>query len=240
MPAQLDPGDDKQFLSRQYTDAVAAAGGVPLIFPLLEPAESFRAQAERLDGILLTGNHSDVDPALYNAIRLDSCGPSEPLREKMDFFLLEIAFERKIPVLAVCFGIQSLNVFLGGSLIQDIDSNINTVIRHSNSESGGRPSHEIEILAGSILEPIAGGLKAAVNSTHHQALARLGRGIEVIARAPDGVIESVECANPNHWILGVQWHPEKSFAYDDFSRKIFECFLARCRAARGFDERTHT
>jgi putative glutamine amidotransferase len=233
LPAQMDPGDEKQFLSRQYPDSVLAAGGMPVMIPLLDPPESLHPLVENLDGVLLTGHHSDVDPGLYGAPRLEACGKAQPLRDRMDFCLLEAAMRRQIPVLAICFGIQSLNVFLGGSLIQDIQTAIDTKIRHSNPESKGAPSHEIQISPGSLLERLAGGLRPMVNSTHHQSVERVGRGLEVIARAPDGVIESVVGTDPRHWILGVQWHPEKSFGCDRFSQNVFEHFLARCRAVRG-------
>jgi putative glutamine amidotransferase len=240
MPAQMDPGSDQQYLSRNYPEAIAAAGGVPLILPLVVPAETLETVVARLDGILLTGSNSDLDPALYNSDRAYECGPTQPLRDQMDFLLLEAAFRRKMPVLAICYGIQSLNVFLGGTLIQDIAVAIRTSIRHSNPESRGCPSHPIGISAGSVLEQMAGGLRADVNSTHHQALGRLGRGLEPIAHAPDGIVESVSFSDREHWILGVQWHPEKSCAYDEFSRTVFTHFTARCRAARGTDEGTHS
>jgi putative glutamine amidotransferase len=240
MPAQMDPDDEKQYLSRQYTNAIIAAGGVPIIIPLSTSAESVLPLTERLDGILLTGNRSDLDPALYDTSRLEACGPIQPLRDSLDFFLLNAAMKRRIPVLAICFGIQSLNAYLGGTLIQDIPTAIDTPIRHNDRESEGTPSHQIRISSGSILENLAGGLDAKVNSTHHQCIERPGRGLEVIACAPDGVIESVCGTDPRHWILGVQWHPEKSFDFDIFSRNLFECFLARCRAVRGIDEGTHT
>jgi putative glutamine amidotransferase len=240
MPAQLDPKDDEQYLSRRYSDAIVAAGGLPVMLPLLSAAESIRPLAENLDGILLTGNDSDLDPALYRAFRLDACGPTQPLRDRMDFFLLETAMKCRIPILGICFGIQSLNVFLGGTLIQDIATEIRTPIRHSSPETKGAAIHKIRIEPGSILEKLAGGLEATVNSTHHQSIAQPGLGLEVIACAPDGVIESVVGKNENHWILGVQWHPEKSFGNDGFSRNLFEHFLARCRAVRGIDEGTHT
>jgi len=240
LPAQMDPGTDRQYLGCQYTDAVLSAGGIPLIIPLSANAESVAALAERLDGIILTGNDSDMDPALYNAPRLDVCGRTQPLRDRTDFLLLEAAFKRKIPVLAICFGIQSLNVFLQGTLIQDIASLVGTSVRHSNSNSEVFTSHKVEIVSGSVLEQVAGGLEVAVNSSHHQAIGRPGRGLEIIAQAADGIVEAVSHTNDNPWILGVQWHPEKSFARDDFSRKLFGLFLARCRAARGCDEGTHS
>jgi putative glutamine amidotransferase len=240
MPAEMDPEGNELYVDRRYSDAIAEAGGIPIIIPLLLKAKFIQPIAERLDGILLTGSHSDVDPFLYNARRSDACGSVQPLRDQMDFFMLETSIRRKIPVFAICFGIQSLNVFLGGSLIQDIPAFMNTPIRHNQSESKGFPCHKIEISSGSILERIAGGMGAMVNSTHHQAIDRLGQGLKLDALAPDGIIESVSSADPSHWILGVQWHPERSFACDDFSRKLFEDFLARCRAVRGMNEGTHT
>ena len=210
------------------------------MIPLLPTAEAVGPLADKLDGILLTGNDSDLDPALYRASRLDACGPTQPLRDCMDFFLLDKAMKRGIPVLAICFGIQSLNVFLSGTLIQDIAMEIGTPIQHSSPGTKGPPVHKIQIKPGSVLEKLAGGLDAMVNSTHHQSVAQPGRGLEVIACAPDGVIESVVGTNKHQWILGVQWHPEKSFGCDEFARNLFEYFLARCRAVRGIDEGTHT
>jgi putative glutamine amidotransferase len=240
MPAQMDPGGDREYLSRQYPDAIEAAGGMPMILPLAASAASVLPLAERLDGILLTGSNSDLDPARYGAVRLEACGPAQPLRDPMDFFLLETALRRRIPVLAICFGIQSLNVFLGGTLIQDIPTLVGGPIRHDVPETNGNPCHTIRISAGSILEEIAASREIGVNSTHHQAIERPGKDLSVIARAPDGVIESVIHRDPAQYILGVQWHPEKSFGFDMFSRRLFEGFIARCRAVRGMDERTDT
>ncbi len=240
MPAQMDPGRDKEYLCRQYPDAIEAAGGMPIILPLAASTDVVLPLAERLDGILLTGSNSDLDPARYGAVRLDTCGPAQPLRDQMDFFLLGIALSRRIPVLAICFGIQSLNVFLGGTLIQDIPTSVNGRIRHNAPQTNGSPCHEIGISAGSILERIAASREIRVNSTHHQAIDRPAKDLSVIARAADGVIESVVHRDPAQWILGVQWHPEKSFDRDRFSRRLFESFIARSRAIRGMDERADT
>lgn len=239
LPARMDPGKDSQYLSRTYVDAILAAGGVPIIIPLAETPESFRALAEGLDGVLLTGSRSDVDPAHYAAAS-EARWPVQPLRDKTDFMLLGVAMKRRIPVLAVCFGLQSLNVFAGGSLIQDIPNRAGAPVRHSNPRSNGRPSHAIRIVPGSILEELAGGTNSEVNSTHHQAVDTVGQGLEVVARAPDGIIEALIGRDPSHWILGVQWHPEKSFAYDDFSRRIFERFITNCAARRETHERSHS
>jgi putative glutamine amidotransferase len=239
MPVQMDPDDQKQYLNRNYSDAIAAAGGLPIMIPLFGGAGRMEPLIYRLDGILLPGNDSDLDPSLYGACRQDVCGPAQASRDETDFFLLKIALKRKIPVLAICFGAQSLNVFLGGSLIQDIPTTVGVSVQHSNRERED-PRHKIHISAGSVLERLAGGLEATVNSTHHQAVDRPGRGLKVIARAPDGVVESIFGTELQQWILGVQWHPEKKFRSDNFSRRLFEHFLARCRAARGIDEGAHS
>jgi putative glutamine amidotransferase len=235
MPVQMDPGSDRQYLDRRYSDAIAETGAVPLLIPLVATAQLMRNVAENLDGILLTGNNSDLDPSLYGVSRTDACGPVQPLRDRMDFFLLSVAITRKIPVLGICYGLQSLNVFLGGSLVQDIPAFLDRDIRHSDPMG-----HDIELSAGSLLDGIVGRLSVKVNSSHHQAVERPGQGLEAIAHAPDGVVEAISYSNPNHWMLGVQWHPERSLNCDDFSRKLFENFIARCRAVRGMDEGTDT
>jgi putative glutamine amidotransferase len=232
MPAQMDPDTDTQYLRRHYSDAVADSGGMPLVLPLAEGPALSRSFVEKLDGILLTGSRSDLDPSLYGARRSDRCGRTQPLRDRMDQFLLEIAMRRKIPVLAICYGIQSLNVFCGGSLIQDIPTSVHLPLRHDSADPEAPAVHKIQINPGSVLEKIAVGTEIMVNSTHHQAIERAGNDLEVIARSPDGVIESVFGTNRKHWILGVQWHPEKSFRDDGFSRRLFEFFVACCRAER--------
>lgn len=231
MPARMDAGSDNQYLSRDYGDAIAGAGGIPVILPLLADPETLRRAVASLDGILLTGSGTDVDPARYGAERDAGCGPVQPLRDSTDILLLELAEERRLPVLAICYGMQALNVYRGGTLIQDIPSAVETGIAHQNPGSKGRPSHPIAILPGTILADLAGGSTATVNSTHHQAADRIGAGLEVIARAPDGIVEAVVGTEAGPLVLGVQWHPEKSFAYDRLSRSIFDLFLSRCRTA---------
>jgi putative glutamine amidotransferase len=240
MPTEINTNGSRQFLDYGYSEAIAATGGMPVLIPLLENTRNIQPLVESLDGILLTGSHSDLDPALYDAPRSAACATPQPLRDRMDFFLLQTAVRHRIPVLAICYGFQSLNVFFGGSLIQDIPTHIDTPIRHNCHGSEDLPNHEIVITHGSVLEQIAGKANTVVNSSHHQAIERLGQGLNVIARASDDIIESVFYANQNHWILGVQWHPERSFTSDDFSRKLFENFIARCRAVRGIDEGTYS
>ncbi|HYK91349.1 MAG TPA: gamma-glutamyl-gamma-aminobutyrate hydrolase family protein [Acidobacteriota bacterium] len=237
LPARMDPGKDSQYLSRNYADAILASGGLPVMLPLVKTPEALQPFAETLDGVLLTGSNSDVDPGSYGEERKPGCGPVQPLRDKTDFMLLRTASERRIPVLAICFGLQSLNVFMGGSLIQDIPAHVKGSILHNEPRRNKRAVHPIEITPGSLLEELAGGSIVKVNSTHHQALARIGSGLEVIARAPDAVVEAVVGRDSSHWILGVQWHPEQSLACDGFSKRIFEKFIASCRSRRETHER---
>jgi putative glutamine amidotransferase len=231
LPAELEAKGRGQSLSRCYSDAVLASGGFPIIVPILECPSAARQLAEKIDGLILTGSRSDVDPARYSATPDQCCGPIHPLRDETDFTLLESALRKKIPVLGICFGMQSLNVFMGGTLIQDIAFFSAGSIKHDCPESAGRPSHEIEIAPASVLEKMAGGNRATVNSTHHQAVDRPGHGLNVIAQAPDGVIESVISTSDEPWILGVQWHPEKSYGYDCLSKNLFDTFVAQCRAS---------
>ncbi len=229
MPAAMEPGRSRQYLARHYADAVAAAGGIPVILPLLQTPDRFHRLLEKLDGVLLPGSATDVDPACYGAERETVCGPVQPLRDATDFYLLDHALEHRKPVLAICFGMQALNTFMGGTLIQDIPSRLSSAINHSGAgkESAGR--HDAAIVRGSILDGLTQGLPVQVNSTHHQAIDRLGDDLEIIARAPDGIIEAITYTRSHPWILGVQWHPEKDYAADDFSLSIFRLFLGQCR-----------
>ena len=232
MPARLDPGTEQEYLSRHYGESIAAAGGVPAIIPLLESPGVLGGLAERLDGIVLTGSKSDVDPTRYGAAVLPACGPIQVLRDRTDFELLEVAVARRIPVLGICYGMQSLNVHFGGSLIQDIPSARATSIRHSNPAANSGFAHKVALEEASLLGRLAGELEPRVNSTHHQAVDRPADGFTVTARAEDGIIEGLEWTADDHWIVGVQWHPERSYPFDPFSRRIFRDFIAQCRARR--------
>jgi putative glutamine amidotransferase len=234
MPVRMDPGKDNQYLSRNYADSIAASGGTPVLIPLLKDPGVLKAIVRLLDGILLTGSNADVEPSLYGSEREPACGPAQPLRDQTDFFLLEAASAHRIPVLAICFGIQSLNVFMGGTLIQDIPTRLGLAVRHS--EPRARFAHPVEFAPGSVLNALAGSTGARVNSTHHQCVDRVGGGLQVVAAAQDGVIEAVVGTAPEQWILGVQWHPEKSFAHDELSRRIFGTFIDHCRTRRAVDE----
>jgi putative glutamine amidotransferase len=195
-----------------YGDAVRQADGEPIEVPLnLSPGDLAKLISS-LDAYVLTGSPADVDPVRYHAARHPKCAPADSNREETDIALLKNAFAEHKPVLAICYGIQILNVFCGGSLIQDIPSEWKTTIVHSWDRAKGAPEpfHPIRIEPGSRLAQLAGGSsETEVNSSHHQSILEVGRGLHVTARAPDGIIEAVEWTGEADWVTGAQWHPER-------------------------------
>lgn len=215
-----------------YVDAVRQAGGEPVEVSLGLSGTELAKLAGTLDAVVLPGSPADVDPAGYDKARHPKCADADPGRERTDFALLEYAFAELKPVLASCYGIQSLNVFLGGSLIQDIPSEVKTTVRHEwkNRKLGApEPYHPIVVSLGSRLFELAHRAEAVVNSSHHQSLLEPGRGLRVTATAPDGVIEAVEWAGDSNWVTAVQWHPERMVSTDALARALFESLVAAAR-----------
>lgn len=212
-----------------YVEALRQAGGEPVEISLGLTSSELRQAAQKLDAVLLTGSGADVDPAKYGAARHPKCAEADPDRERTDFALLEHAFSEQKPVLAICYGIQSLNAFLGGPLIQDIPSEVDTTIRH---EWKGRrmgvpePFHTVRVEQGSRLFELSRATEIRVNSSHHQSIRQPGRGLRVIATAPDGVMEGVEWTGDGAWVTGVQWHPERMIEQDAISRALFRGLIA--------------
>jgi putative glutamine amidotransferase len=208
-----------------YVEAVQRAGGEPVEVSLTLAVSDLTSLARDVDAFVLPGSPADVDPARYGAARHPRCADSDRDRERTDFALLEHAFAQRKPVLAICYGIQSLNVFLGGSLIQDIASDVRTAIRH---EWKGRklgvpePFHSIQVEPHSRLSNLAQASELRVNSSHHQSVLKPGRNLKVTARALDSVIEAVEWTEGTNWATGVQWHPERMVAKDALARALFE------------------
>jgi putative glutamine amidotransferase len=207
----------------KYIEAVRQAGAEPVPISLLLPADELQGLAQTLDGVVLSGSPADVDPERFGASRQPECADPDLDRERTDFALLEHSFAEHKPVLAICFGIQSLNVFLGGTLIQDIPSQLGTQIEHEWDREGGAPEpfHAARIEPGSQLAHLAGASEEVVNSSHHQSVKDLGRGLRIAARAPDGVIEAVEWTGDAHWVMGVQWHPERMAGSDALAQQLF-------------------
>jgi putative glutamine amidotransferase len=211
-------------LSLNYARSLEGAGLIPLVVPpLTDPTRA----AEILDaaaGLLLTGGE-DVDPKRYGAPPHPKLGEINPLRDATEIALLEAARSRRLPVLAICRGIQLLNVAYGGTLYQDLPSEHPSNVRHDSPNARNDRTHDVTVTAGSRLAAATGAAGMAVNSYHHQAVCRVGAGLRVTAVAADGVIEGVEVDDPAWWVLAVQWHPEDlTTDVRSWDRGIFKAF----------------
>ena len=220
-------------LRETYAEAIYAAGGTPLLLPLIAEADYIESVMAHVDAIALSGAVNDVDPLRYGQEPRPKLGPVVPRRDETDMLLLAAAEARQLPVLAICFGIQSLNVYRGGTLIQDIDSEVKEPLKHMQGDLFWRRSHSINITEDSLIARLADATHTTVNSHHHQAIDIVGRDLEPIAWAPDGVIEAVINTKPDQFVLGVQWHPEVGWQDDLLSQALFNHFtaVARERAA---------
>ncbi|MBV9925035.1 MAG: gamma-glutamyl-gamma-aminobutyrate hydrolase family protein [Acidobacteria bacterium] len=222
---------ERFYLARHYGEAVAGAGGVPLHIPLIPDQGLIRALVERLDGVLLPGSASDVDPLRYGREPHTNLGQVHPLKDETDLLVLKEVEERRLPLLAICFGMQVWNVHRGGSLIQDINSQVPKALKHEQGAPRERHSHHINIRPESLLEGLSGEASALVNSHHHQALEQIGEGLQASAWSPDGLVEAVEDMRDGRWALGVQWHPEIGWERDRLSARIFKSFLNAASSA---------
>jgi putative glutamine amidotransferase len=234
---------DREYAERaipQYERAVEQAGGEPVRIPLDEtPAEVMKI-IERCDGVLLPGSNADVDPSKFGAQRSTRTAAADPSRDTVDELLLQDAYHRRKPVLGICYGLQSLNVYRAGSLIQHIPDFLPEDLRTRVNHEAGRTvavAHAVEIENDSKLAKILGrrdGLVVQVNSSHHQSAGTIGEDLRIAARCTDdGIIEALEGTSPDHFVLAVQWHPERSVNEDEPSRTIFRALIhaAKIQAA---------
>ena len=219
---------------QNYEDAVRRAGGEPVLLPLSDPVALDRA-LPTLDGFVLPGSPADVDPAEYGAVDRGLSAPADLAREAADRAVLKHAFAEHKPVLAICYGCQLLNVYLGGTLIQDLRAETGTNVPHRKKdlvpEPKEDPRHPAAFDQGSRLAAITGGTLGEVNSSHHQAIATPGKSLRVTAHAGDGTVEGVEWTGDANWVVGVQWHPERMFG-DDAAERLFADFVVAARNAR--------
>jgi putative glutamine amidotransferase len=246
----LPHGSDPAYAERaipQYEHALRLAGGEPVRIPLNQGASAVLRLIDGCDGVLLPGSKADIDPAKFKADRSAQTAAADPQRDAVDDLLLNDAYQHRKPVLGICYGLQSLNVYCGGSLVQHIPDFLPESTRGKvNHEAGKKVSvaHTVEVEAKSALARILDGdnhprstngaqeLIVPVNSSHHQSAKAIGDGLRVVARCvEDGIIEALEGTAPEHFVLAVQWHPERSVDDDEASRAIFRGFVtaAECR-----------
>jgi len=221
---------ERAYVNAAYLNAVQQAGGVPVPLPPHLGAAARGELVKRLHGVVLTGG-GDVDPARFAEARHPTTADVSPVRDAFEIDLTRWALEARVPLLAVCRGLQVLNVALGGSLHQDIPSEPGSPLDHSQTRlqeiDRSQPTHRVKVRDGSRLAGILGALEFDVNSFHHQAIKRLGRGLEDVAWAPDSIIEGVELVDDARFVVGVQWHPEELVGHDPAARALFEALVSR-------------
>jgi putative glutamine amidotransferase len=204
----------------QYANAVQAVGGLAVKIPLSASPAEVAQLVSGCEGVLLPGSGADVDPQKYGHERIAECAAADPAREAVDELLIQDAANLHKPLFGICYGLQSWNVWRGGTLIQDLETGVNHQPGREVVEA-----HRIEIEPGSRLAAITGSENLAVNSSHHQAADTPGDGLRVAARSSeDGVIEAVE-ASGERFVVAVQWHPERTFDADPASRALFQAFV---------------
>ena len=210
-------------IRENYLTAVSRLGAIPL--PLPHEVMMVEQYLSMIDGLIITGGAFDVSPEYYGEKTTSDKVVLKNQRTQFEFAITEGAIARQIPVLGICGGEQLLNVVLGGSLIQHIPDTIANALEHEQKNARTEPGHDIEIKPGTLLHQIVGTEKAAVNTAHHQSVAKIAPGAVVNAVAKDGVIEGIEYTS-HPFCLGVQWHPE--YFVSPIDAKIFEAFVAAC------------
>ena len=222
-------------LSRNYARALTSAGGLPWIAPCLPDKKIIRESVQRCDGVMLTGG-DDVEPKLYSK-RLSpelakTVSSPEPDRDRFELILIDEVFRQRKPLLAICRGQQILNVALGGTLVVDIGRQIPDALPHRALDRKDQIVHDVELTPGTRLATITGRKKLGVNSSHHQAVARMAKPLRVTARSPDGVVEGLELqpamADVLPFLLAVQFHPERLWARHREHLNIFRGFVSAC------------
>src|SRR5215217_848617 len=223
---------DRFYLSRHYSEAVEAAGGAPVHISLIPNSDYIDSVVDGLDGILLPGSDSDVDPLRYGQQPHPELGSVHTIKDETDLLVIDAVERRQIPLFAICFGMQILNVSRGGTLIQDIRSQVPEAIKHEQGVPRERPSHRVRLLEDSKLSKIVGTPDALVNSHHHQAIESLGADLVATAWTTDGVIEALEDPRPDRFVMAVQWHPELGWQGEVLSQQLFKSFVSRAAQAR--------
>lgn len=220
---EMGGGLFRSYMKAKYVQSLRRAGALVRWIPLADLDDAVRT-ALLCDGLLLPGG-GDIDPALYGQTPLPACGKPHVLRDRAEPPMLRAFLETGKPVLAICRGVQLLNVALGGTLLQDITPD--RQVSHRAFSSRARGTHSLQIVPGTRLRAILGSAEIIVNSMHHQAADIPGAGLRVAATAPDGVTEALELGG-YPFCLGVQWHPEHMSKTHPAQQALFKAFAAAC------------
>jgi putative glutamine amidotransferase len=210
----------------QYVNAIESEGAEAVVIPARATPHEIAQLITNCEGVLLPGSPADVDPQKFGAERHPKTAPADPGRDNLDELLLQDAHNLHKPVLGICYGLQSLNVWRTGTLRQHIE---NTNINH---EAGRKVefAHDVDVVPGSKLAEFLGSNMVKVNSSHHQSAEQAGDGLRVVAKCPDdGIIEALEGTAPDHFVIAVQWHPERTYEDDEPSKAIFREFVKAAR-----------
>ena len=224
-PTSSNPEYNQRSLP-QYVQAIEAEGAEAVVIPAIATPHEIAKLITSCDGVLLPGSPADVDPQKFGQERHPKTAPADAGRDNIDELLLQDAHNLHKPVLGICYGLQSLNVWRTGTLVQDIES---TSIDHAIGHKA-EFAHDVQVAPESKLAHILGLARVRVNSSHHQSAELPGDGLRVVARCPnDEVIEALEGTAPDHFVLAVQWHPERTYATDEPSKAIFREFVKVAR-----------
>ncbi len=224
--SQLSKGHFINYTLEAYGRAVVACGGAPVLVPVSQATAGLELILDRLDGLILSGG-PDVHPRHYHAMPLSGLAEVDDELDRMELELARLAIERDMPLLGICRGIQILNVACGGSLIQDIGSQVPGALLHNPSLDKGIMSHTVRIEHDTLLGRIIGKNEIWVNGRHHQAVDKVAPSLSVSAVAPDGIVEAVEDSS-RRFVIGVQWHPEGTWSSDTYSLRLFEALVEVC------------
>ena len=227
IPGEPLVGVKPEFMVGQnYIDSVVNSGGAPVLLPPVSKQSYCRKILSTIDGLIISGG-DDMDPALYGEEPHPQLGLVDVQKGEFEFLLTKMALKSGLPILGICGGIQMLNVASGGTLYQDIPSQTNSTINHSQKLTRPVPYHYVDIKKGTKLYSIMKTEKLRVNSTHHQAIKDLAKGFIVSARSADGIIEAIEMPG-KRFVIGVQWHPESLAVSHNVFCRIFNFFIREC------------
>ena len=228
LPERRNHSQQYFYLYRPYVSAIHDSGGVPIIIPVGLEGRYPKRVFDLIDGLLLPGCEADVDPNSYGDVPHEKLSRVDPRKDRAEIELFNLAFNKNMPVLGLCRGIQLMNVALDGTLYQDLSSQVRMAMNHNPKFPPTEECHKIFVERGTKLQQVLGETELMVNSTHHQAVKLHGKGLIVTAKAPDGVTEGIEHPS-KRWIIGVQWHPELLYRKSKIQENLFKSFIEACK-----------